>query len=186
MKQWVRYILNSKDINITDSALEEYIQLYGDSIAHVINEVELLSILIGEDQEINDENSNQLSKYSRDFHLWNLQDSVGMKDLKASIKILGSLLNNGTKITGILISLVFLYQQMLWKKMGSNKPIGYTGINKIITSRLNQYGQLYTHSELEDVLQELRKLDVLSKSTSLKGVSLLDPFIIKICKGEYV
>ena len=70
--------------------------------------------------------------------------------------------------------------------MGNNEPIGYTGINKIITSRLDQYEQLYTHSEVEDVLQELRKLDVLSKSTSLKDVSLLDPLIIKICKGEYV
>jgi len=84
------------------------------------------------------------------------------------------------------VSLVFLYQQMLWKKMGRKYTVGYTGINKIITSRLNQYDQLYTNEELENLLQELRKMDVLSKSTSLNDVSLLHPVIVKICKGKYV
>ena len=186
MKKWVRYILNSRNIPITESALEEYIQLYGDSIAHVINEAEKMALMLGEGQEINDENISQLKGYDRVFHLWNLQDSLGKKDLATSMNIMESLLDNGAKITGILISLVFLYQQMLWKKMGLSYPIGYTGINKIITSRLSQYDQLYTHEELEDLLLALRKLDVISKSTSLKEVSLLHPIMIKICKGKYV
>ena len=186
MKKWVRYILNSRNIPITESALEEYIQLYGDSIAHVINEAEKMALMLGEGQEINDENISQLKGYDRVFHLWNLQDSLGKKDLATSMNIMESLLDNGAKITGILISLVFLYQQMLWKKMGLSYPIGYTGINKIITSRLSQYDQLYTHEELEDLLLALRKLDVISKSTSLKDVSLLHPIMIKICKGKYV
>ncbi len=186
MKKWVHYILNKKHIQITESALDEYIQLYGDSIAHVINEVEKMSLVLGEGQEINDENISQLTGYDRIYNLWNLQDSLGKKDLESSLNIVVSLLNNGTKITGILVCIVFLYQQMLWKKMGRKYPVGYTGINKIITSRLNQYDQLYTNKELENLFQELRKLDVLSKSTSLKEVSLLHPIMVKICKGKYV
>ena len=186
MKKWVRYILDSRNIQISESALDDYIQLYGDSIAHVINEIEKMYLMLGGGQEINVENISQLDEYGRAFHLWNLQDSLGKKDLKSSINILKSLLNNGAKITGILVSLVFLFQQMLWKKMGRNYPVGYTGINKIIISRLNQYNSLYTYKELEDLLQELRKLDVLSKSTSLKDVSLLYPVVVKICKKKYV
>ena len=186
MKKWVRYILNSRNIKITESALKEYIQLYGDSISHVINEVDKMALMLGDEQEINDDNINQLDGYNRTFHLWHLQDSLGRKDLETSLNIVQSLLDNGTKITGILISLVFLYQQMLWKKMGRNYPIGYTGINKIITSRLNQYDRCYNQEEIEDLLQALRKLDILSKSTSLKDVSLLYPVLFKICKGAYV
>ena len=186
MKKWVRYILNSRHIQITESALEEYIQLYGDSIAHVINEAEKMALILGEGQEINDENISHLNEYDRVFHLWNLQDSLGKKDLESSLIIVRSLVDNGTKITGILISLVLLYQQILWKKMGRKHPIGYTGINKIIVSRLNKYDQLYSHEELEDLLQELRKLDLLTKATSLKDVSLLHPVMVKICKGIYV
>jgi len=85
----------------------------------------------------------------------------------------------------ILVSLVYLYQQMLWKKMGQGKSIGFTGINKIITSNISRYDQRYSHSELEQVLQELRKLDVLCKSTSLSDESLIQPLIVKICKSQY-
>ena len=186
MKKWVRYILTSRNIQITESALEYYIQLFGDSIAHVINEAEKMALMLGDEQEINDKNIHQLNGYDRVFHLWNLQDSLGTKNLESSLNIVESLLDNGTKITGILISMVFLYQQMLWKKRGRSYPIGFTGINKMITSRLNRYDQLYTYEELEVLLQELRKLDVLSKSTSLKDISLLHPLMVKICKGVYV
>ena len=44
MKRWVSYILKCKNIQITESAIDEYIQLYGDSIAHVINEAEKMSL----------------------------------------------------------------------------------------------------------------------------------------------
>ena len=81
---------------------------------------------------------------------------------------------------------MFLFQQMLWKKMGRSDPIGYTGINKIISSRIKQYDKFYTHYELVDLLQELRKLDIISKSTSLKEDALLSPLMVKICKGKYV
>ena len=186
MKKWVRYILHSRHIQITDSALAEYIHLYGDTIAHVINEVEKMSLKLGEKKEINDKNMNLSDGDDRMFHLWHLQDSLGKKNLKSSLNIVKSLLDNGTKITGILISIVFLYQQMLWKKMGRNYPIGYTGLNKIITSRLKEYDPLYTHEELKDLLNELSKLDLLSKSTVLKDVTLLNPFMIKICREKYV
>jgi len=186
MKKWVRFLLDNKKIQITDSAIDEFIQLYGDSIAHVINEVEKLSLFLGEKQEINDENINLLDGYDRIFHLWHLQDSLGKKHLKSSIAIFESLINNGTKISGIVMSLVSLFQQMLWKKMGPIHTAGYTGINKIITSRLHYYDQKYTHSELIELLQGLRELDLLSKSTSLKDDILLNSMMVKICKGEYV
>ena len=186
MGRWVRYILKTKNIQITDSAIEEYIQLYGDSIAHVINEVEKISLELGEGKAINDKTLNELDGYDRVFHLWHLQDSLGKKDLESALAISSSLLDNGININRILISILFLYQQILWKKMGRKHPVGYTGINKIISSRLKQYDQLYTHDELLDLLQELCKLDILSKSTSLKKNTLLYPLMVKICKGKYV
>ena len=55
MQQWVRYIVNSSKIRITEEALEHYIRIYGDSTAHVINEIEKISLMIG-DEQINEEN----------------------------------------------------------------------------------------------------------------------------------
>ena len=119
--------------------------------------------------------------------MWNLQDSLGKKDLELTVIIIDSLIKNGTKITGILISITNLYQQLLWKKMGRTSPVGYTGINKIITSRLSYYDNNYSYGELKELLQQLRKVDLLSKSANLNDVALLYPFINKVCnKKQYV
>jgi DNA polymerase III delta subunit len=59
-------------------------------------------------------------------------------------------------------------------------------INKIITSNLSRYHKGYSYGELVQVIQELRKLDVLSKSTSINETSLIQPLIVKICNNQYV
>ena len=185
MKEWVQFIINNRKINITAGAIDHYIRIYGDSIAHVINEIEKAALMLGDD-EINENNIEKLDGVDRVFQMWHFQDSMGKKKLQTSMEIVLSLLENGTKFSQILVNLVYLYQQMLWKKMGQVKPSGYTGINKIITSNLSRYDKAYSHSELVQVIQELRKLDVLSKSTSINETSLIQPLIVKICNNQYV
>ena len=51
---------------------------------------------------------------------------------------------------------------------------------------LSRYHKGYSNTELVQVIQELRKLDVLSKSTPINDVSLIQPLIVKICKNQYV
>ena len=70
--------------------------------------------------------------------------------------------------------------------MGKVKLEGYTGINKIISSRLKIYDNNFTFVELTKLLQGLRKIDVLSKSISIDQQLLLEKFFIKACKGYYV
>ena len=78
MQKWVRYIVNSRNIRITEEALEHYIRIYGDSTAHVINEIEKMSLMIG-DEQINEENLEKVDGFDRVFQLWHLQDSLGRK-----------------------------------------------------------------------------------------------------------
>ena len=183
MKKWVIYFLNKKNIKISDLALNEFIQLYGDSISHVVNEIEKMSLMLGKEKEIREELIDQLDGYDRLFSIWHLQDSLGNKDLKKSLEIFDSLLSNGIKITVIVMSIVSLYQQIIWRKMGRTHMIGYTGINKIITSRLKYFDKNYTYIELMGILQALREIDILSKSTSINERSLFEPFLVKICRG---
>ena len=185
MQKWLRYIVNSRKIEITEEALGHYIRIYGDSTAHVINEIEKTSLMLN-NREINEKNIENMERYDRIFQLWHLQDSLGKKELHTSLEIIQSLLGNGTPFPRILVSLVCLYQQMLWKKMGQNKSVEYTGINKIITSNIPNYDRVYSYSELVQVMKELQQLDVLCKSTSLNEESLIQPIIVKICKSQYV
>lgn len=186
MTKWVSYILKQQEITITPSALEQYMELYGDSIANVINEIEKTALFLGKDTQITEDSFSKYETIHRTFQIWHFQDSLGKKDLQKSLTISTSLLENGTAIQQLVVSLSNLFQQLLWQKMGQTKPTGYTGLNKIITSNLNNYNRSYGQDELENLLHDLRKTDVLSKSTSLKPAALLQPILAKICKGLYV
>jgi DNA polymerase-3 subunit delta len=186
MKKWILFYLKKQNIKITNDALNQYIDLYGDYISHVINEIKNSSLMLDDHEEINQDITSQLKGYDRLFPLWAIQDSLGKKDLRLSLEVLNSLVINGTKITVIVINLVNLCQQMLWKKMGKMKLEGYTGINKIISSRLKIYDNNFTFSELTELLQELRKIDILCKTISINHQLLLESFFVKTCEGLYV
>lgn len=186
MEKWLLFYLKKEKIKISKAVLNQYMELYGDYIFHVINEIKNNALMLDEDVEIDEISSSNFKGYSRVFPLWHLQDSLGKKDLKLSLEVLNSLLINGTKITLIIINLVNLYQQMLWKKMGRMKLEGYMGINKVISSRLKVYDKIYTFIELTKALQELREIDILSKTVSINQQILIEKFFVKTCKGIYV
>ena len=186
MEKWLLFYLKKEKIKISKAALNQYMELYGDYIFHVINEIKNNALILNEDVEVNGISPYNLKGYDRVFPLWSLQDSLGKKDLSLSLEVLNSLLINGNKITLIIMNLVNLYQQMLWKKMGRLQLEVYTGINKIISSRLKLYDKNYTFIELTKVLQELREIDILSKTVSINQQILLEKFFVKTCKGIYV
>ena len=186
MEKWLLFYLKKEKIKISKAVLNQYMELYGDYIFHVINEIKNNALMLDEDVEIDGIAPSNIKGYNRVFPLWHLQDSLGKKDLRLSLEVLNSLVINGTKITLIIMNLVNLYQQVLWKKMGRLKLEGYTGINKVISSRLKVYNKIYTFTELTKVLQELREIDILSKTVSINQQILLEKFFVQTCKGIYV
>ena len=185
MKQWVKFMVTAKKIKISDDAIDYFIETSGDSISHVINEIEKAALMLGEEEDITAENLNKVHATKKIYHLWNLQDSIGNKDLAKSIEISESLIENGMYIQQIVAGLTSLIQQLLWKKMGQSQPVGYTGINKIITRNLNHYDRKYSAEEVHNTIRELKKIDILSKSTSLSAKDFLQPLFVQMCKGQY-
>ena len=97
MKEWVNFIIKNKKYNVNPSVIENMIDSYGDSIAHVINEIEKMVLLIGIENELNDEVLSSHLSIQRKFHLWQFQDAIGGKNVDYSITIINSLIENGTK-----------------------------------------------------------------------------------------
>ena len=181
MKEWILSFIKNRKINISNMAIEYYIENYGDSVSAVVNEIEKASILNG-DMEINELSIDKMQGVNRTYNIWDIQDSLGRKDLTKSLGIGRSLIQNGAKLPQILVNLVNLYQQMLWKKMSNYTPKGYTGIGKMVTSNLSKYNKIYSKAEVDSIIGELSKLDVLSKSTSLNDLALFETLIVRICR----
>jgi len=186
MKEWVNFIVKSRQYKINDGTISNLIDLYGDSIAHVVNEIEKITLMVGTETEIDDRIIETQLSAGREYHIWQLQDAMGNKDLTKSITIANSLIENGTGVPQLIINFTNLFQQLLWYSMGVRQSTGYTGLNKIISRNLNKYSRNFDQNEIESTLLLLRKSDMLTKSTSLSPLSLIEPAIVNICKGIYV
>ena len=186
MKEWVRFIVKSKKYKINDGTISNLIDLYGDSIAHVVNEIEKITLMVGTETVIDDNIIETQLSVGREYYIWQLQDAIGSKDTEKSISMVKSLIENGTGIPQLVINFTNLFQQLLWYSMGVRQTTGYTGLNKIISANLNKYSRIYDQHEVENALLVLRKSDMLTKSTSLSPLSLIEPVIINICEGIYV
>ena len=186
MKEWVSFIVKSKKYKINDGTISNLIDLYGDSIAHVVNELEKITLMVGTETLIDDNIVEAQLSAGREYHIWQLQDAIGSKDTEKSISMVKSLIENGTGIPQLIINFTNLFQQLLWHSMGLRQSTEYTGLNKIISGNLNNYSRNFHQYEIESALLVLRKSDMLTKSTSLSPLSLIEPVIINICEGIYV
>ena len=186
MKKWIRFVIKSRGYNIKDGTISNLIDLYGDSIAHVVNEIEKITLMVGTEIIIDDSIIKTQLSVGREYYIWQLQDAIGSKDTRKSIIIAKSLIENGTGIPQLVINFTNLFQQLLWYSMGVRQSTGFTGLNKIISGNLNKYSRNFDQCEVENALLVLRKSDMLTKSTSLSPFSLVEPLIINICEGIYV
>ena len=186
MKEWINFIVKIKKYKINDGTISNLIDLYGDSISHVINEIDRLSLMLGHNVEINQKSLKFDLTMNREFAIWQLQDALGCKNFSKSLLITKSLIDNGVSLPQIIINLTNFFHQLLWYSMDRKWQTGYTGLNKIIAKNLKKYFNNFNGEEIENALLSLRKIDMLKKSTSINSFSLIEPIIINICKGIYV
>ena len=185
IREWVKYYLKVQKIDIDYSFLDDIIFSNNDEIITIINEVEKL-YLENECKKIEFNNDNKLLRSNKNIRPWFLQDSLGNKNVKKSIRNIELLQYAGYSIIPIIINLYSFFNHMLLSyENSSNTGVSQYGLNKIINSNLNKYLNKYSKSEIMNILIDLKNIDVLIKTTSLNQNNLLYIFIIKICQGYY-
>ena len=175
IKEWAIYYVKTKKYNINAEIINDLVDKYGDSISHVVNEIENLHLFGSDSPEYYRQNE-------KIYPLWKLQDVVGKKDISNSLNIGKSLLTNGISLVQIITGLSNLFFELLYKNNKSNK-FRYTGLNKIITRNLSYYNKQYSLKEIEEAILVLRNYDIMFKSSSIKDSTILNIIIAKICTG---
>lgn len=182
IKEWVNYIVKQRNYKIDSGTIDNLISIYGDSISHMINEIDKLA-LMNINGNIVDSSMLDLSNSDREFPVWKLLDSLGKKDVKKSLIVSHSLLQSGISLIQIIINITNLFMKLLWMQMGEEKVKGYsyTGLNKIITNNLPKYSRLFSKEELNQILLAIAKIDITIKTTSIDDIILNDMLIFLIC-----
>ena len=181
LKQWVQYYVNSNNISIDNIILDDIINSNNDEIMTILNEIEKLYLING-CNKISYDKKQHISSNHKNIRPWQLIDSIGKKDNIYSIKKIEHLQYIGYQVIPLIIILYNFFNNMLLFKNGIKDLYS---INKIISNNMNKYSNNYTEQEIMNIIIDLKKMDLLVKSSSLNQNNLISVFIIKICQGYY-
>ena len=177
---WLDYILNKKKINADFETKNLLIDLYGDSLYHLSEQIEKIKINIDETDKISKESILKFSGWKRDYFPWQLLDSVGKRDFNKSIKICNSLFDQGIDASYILNQLVSLFIEIYFSFSKTNNDFKIGWLNKIILNNITIYSKNYNKSKISFIIKDLLKVDKTIKSFSVDKKNLIKILLFKI------
>ncbi len=169
----------------------QLIQAYvGRSLREVQNEIDKLFIYVGEKKTIDADDVNAIVGMSRQFNIFELQKTIGARQLGPSVEILIRMLEAGESPLGMIVMLT-RYFKTLWRLQDSRaRPGQGWGSRDISPARFREYEEAsrrYTASEVEGCFRALLEADEslkLSGTPKVVMIVLLNRLIRQQARAE--
>ena len=100
-------------LNMGPDALEEFLDKTGTDTRQIVQEVEKLSVYLGDRKNVQIADVQAIVSPSREAISWDLADAVGNRDLPGALKVLRQLLFQGENEVGLIISLENRFRDLL-------------------------------------------------------------------------
>ena len=100
-------------LNIGPDALEAFLDKTGTDTRQIVQEVEKLSVYLGDRKNVQIADVQTIVSPSREAISWDLADAVGNRDLPGTLKVLRQLLFQGENEVGLIISLENRFRDLL-------------------------------------------------------------------------
>ncbi|NHZ84939.1 MAG: DNA polymerase III subunit delta [Planctomycetia bacterium] len=183
MKKWVQYFLREEGIKANTGIVNTIVEMAGDSVGHIANEIDKISILLDEGQELTDDLVRQFSGWKREHQRWEFFKYLGNKDLKNSLKIGLSLITQNETMLTLIYPLTAFFQELLYTKLSPDivpGRSGYVPLSNSIVKNLPNYVKKYSRKEIELALKILGEIDVRSKTTTVSDESEMTKFLFNL------
>lgn len=167
MKKWANYLVKKRGKTAPGKVQQIMVDMAGDSVAHLDNEIEKICLLIGGRNNIEAEDVEQFSGWKRDRQRWEFLTALAEKDYSKSIKLGKSIVAKHESMISLIYPLTTLFQEMLFFKMkkGTFKGHhGYTPIPPSLQKRMPQFSKQFTIEKLESTLKMLGNIDKRQKT----------------------
>jgi DNA polymerase III subunit delta len=118
-------------LNIGPDALEDFLDKTGTDTRQIVQEVEKLSVYLGDRKNVQVADVHAIVSPSREAISWDLADAVGNRDLAGTLKVLRQLLFQGENEVALIISLenrfrdLLLYREAMdrkWLSVSGQEP----------------------------------------------------------------
>ena len=183
MKKWTQYFLGEKGIKADIGVLNTIVEMAGDSVGHIANEIDKISILLEDDQKLTDDLVRKFSGWKREHQRWEFFKYLGNKDLKNSLKIGLSLITQDETMLTLIYPLTTFFQELLFAKLpngGVPGRAGYVPLSNSIVKSLPNFAKKYTRIEIELAIKLLGEIDLRSKTTTVSNELEMTKFLFSL------
>ena len=192
LPSWTNGYVQSKGYQITPRALTLLVDHVGNDLNRIANEVEKLSINLGAERNITEDDIEKYIGVSKEYNIFELQHAISKKDLAKAIRII-QYFDANPKAAPIQLVLPSLYNyftkilvvyQMNDKSEKALRPIFYN--NPFLIQQAMDMLMNFSYAEAEQVIMLLHYYNLKSIGINNYGASsgsLMKEMIYKIIKG---
>ena len=194
---WMDKKFISQGKTVAHDAKVKLLELAGNDLRRVSNEIEKLITFVGDKNEIELDDVNQVSGWVKSFFEWEIADSLEKADFERSLMVMNNLFKEGVKPEYILGSMAKFFRDIfLAKLLLKEKSMDRKAIFKELRPHIQEkFGNFYatkfreffsfvdkfSMGDLNRVLAELEEVDLKMKTTSLTPQTLLESFLFDYC-----
>ncbi len=118
LNQWVTREAESLGKSLTLAAAQRLVEIVGDNLAELIQELEKLALYAGAEKSLTPNLVNQLATHSRTYNIFALAEALGEPGARKRLNALGQLLDLGEAPAKILVMLARQLRLLLCVKEG--------------------------------------------------------------------
>ncbi|MEO8820032.1 MAG: DNA polymerase III subunit delta [Ginsengibacter sp.] len=173
---WVKEYLQSNGFSIKPKALLLLVDHIGNDLSRIVNEIEKLSLNLGKEKNITEDDIEKFIGISKEYNIYELQNALSRKDQAKSIRII-QYFDANPKAVPIQLILPSLYAyfskilpvyQMNDKSEKAIKPL--FNFNPLLTEQVMETLKNYSFLEMEQVI-------LLLHDSNLKSIGIGSPSI---------
>jgi DNA polymerase III delta subunit len=179
LRSWTKRFFDDQGIDAPPSVVQAVLEIAGDSVYHIANQVEKICLGLGENDILTPEVVQKFSGWNREYQKWEFLNAVGQRDLPKAL-LTGNNYISRNEMISLLPNLTALFQEMLFIHMdnGTSQPFrGYIPLTNGVKNKLPAHAKKYTKEEIENSLALLGDIDRSIKTTSENDESLLTRFL---------
>ena len=186
LKRWVIDRVHLNNIDISDDAIQALLQLSGNNLMRIAQEIDKLSLYVGESGFIAEEIVHLLVSRSLEQNIFLLIDKIVQRKLSEALRIFYDLLQNNEEPIKILslfanqFRLLYQVKQLSSNGYGQKQMAGKLKVHPFRIKLAAEQAQMFSNAELLKIVDQLAEADYEIKTGIMDKRLVLELFIMKL------
>ncbi len=181
--QWLTQEAKSLGKSLTLAAAQRLVEIVGDNLAELSQELEKLALYAGEEKALTPNLVNQLATHSRTYNIFALVDALGEAGPHKRLTALGQLLDLGEPPARIVGMLAWQLRQLIRLKEGPSAQTQGLNLPQWKSRKLAQQAARFSEAALRSHLLLLHHLDLQLKTSAGSPRLWLEWALLKMGPG---